>query len=160
MKTHHARLVTPFAVLGIVAEGDYLSAIDFLPPGGAGLHPQTPLAREVCDQLRAYLADPHFSFDLPLQPRGTDFQHRVWQALRKIEVGRTESYGFLAKQLGSAPRPVGQACGANPIPLVIPCHRAVGARTLGGFMHHDGGGPLVIKRWLLEHERAYPRSAG
>lgn len=160
MNIYHARLATPFAVLGIVAEGDFLVAIDFLPLDSGAMEPQNPLAREVCEQLSAYLADPHFRFDLPLHPRGTPFRQQVWSALRQIPVGRTESYGSLAKQLGSAPRAVGQACGANPIPLVIPCHRAVGARTLGGFMHHHDGGPLLIKRWLLEHEHAYPRSAG
>lgn len=153
MKNYQARLATPFAVLGVETDRGRLTGIDFLPGETAPLQPQNPLAHEVCAQLLAYLADPAFRFDLPLQPRGTTFQHKVWDALLHIPAGGTESYGALAKQLGSAPRAVGQACGANPIPVVIPCHRVLGSKGLGGFMNHSEGGPLQIKRWLLEHER-------
>lgn len=160
MKTYHAQLFTPFAVLGVVTLDDCLSGIDFLPAGSATMQPQNPLAREVCAQLQAYLDDPGFSFNLPLQPRGTPYQSKVWQALLRIPSGHVESYGALATRLGSAPRAIGQACGANPIPVVIPCHRVLGSRGLGGFMHHSSGGPLQIKRWLLEHEHARLRPAG
>jgi methylated-DNA-[protein]-cysteine S-methyltransferase len=119
-----------------------------------------PLAREVCAQLQAYLADPDFRFDLPLRPHGTPYRHRVWQALLEIPSGRTESYGELAQRLDSAPRAVGQACGANPIPIIIPCHRVLARNGLGGFMNHAAGKPLQIKRWLLEHEHAQFRPAG
>lgn len=153
-------MATPFAVLGIVTEGGYLTEIDFLPTESAVLVPQNSLAHEVCVQLQAYLIDPHFQFDLPLQARGTPYRHKVWQALLKIPVGQCESYGVLAMQLGSAPRAIGQACGANPIPVIIPCHRVLGSRSIGGFMNHSVGGPLQIKRWLLEHEHAQHRSAG
>lgn len=143
----------PFGVLGVVAEGEYLTEIDFLPGETLPLAAQTPLAREVCAQLQAYVADPNYRFDLPLRPRGTSYQHRVWQALLEILPGQTESYGVLAKRLGSAPRAVGQACGANPVPVIIPCHRVLAQAGLGGFMNHSEGGPLQIKCWLLEHER-------
>lgn len=160
MKLYQAHLVMPFAVLGIVTDQEWLTEIDFLPADTAALEPQNNLAREVCTQLQAYLADPQFRFDLPLQPRGTPYQHKVWQALLKIPSGQGETYGALAIQLGSAPRAIGQACGANPIPVIIPCHRVLGSRGMGGFMNHSDGGPLQIKRWLLEHEHVQFRIAG
>ena len=149
----------PFGVLGIVTDGECLTGINFLPPETTPLSAQTPLAREVCAQMQAYLADPDFRFDLPLGPHGTPYQHRVWQALLEIPSGQTQSYGALAQQLGSAARAVGQACGANPIPVIIPCHRVLAKSGLGGFMHHASGNPLQIKRWLLEHEHVL-RPAG
>lgn len=159
MKAYQARVAMPFGVLGIVTEGEYLTEIDFLPGETLILPAQTPLARKVCAQLQAYVADPNFRFELPLQPHGTPYQNRVWQALLEIPSGKAESYGALAKHLGSAPRAVGQACGANPIPVVIPCHRVLAKAGLGGFMNHADGSPLQIKRWLLEHEHVL-RPAG
>jgi len=160
VKLYQARLATPFAVLGIVTEQEQLVEIDFLPTGTDALEPQNDLAREVCAQLQAYIADPKFRFKLTLRPRGTPYQQKVWQALLKIPAGQSETYGALAKQLGSAPRAIGQACGANPIPVIIPCHRVLGKAGLGGFMNHGDGGPLLIKRWLLEHEHVEFRTAG
>ncbi|MDD5241333.1 MAG: methylated-DNA--[protein]-cysteine S-methyltransferase [Sulfuricella sp.] len=148
-----ARFPVPFAVLGVVTDGVALTSIDFLPLGTPALAPQDEISRQVCAQLQAYLDDPSFRFDLPLAPHGTVFQTRVWQALRQIPGGSTQNYGELAKRLGSAPRAVGQACGANPIPVVIPCHRVLAKSGLGGFMNSSGGEPLAIKRWLLQHER-------
>ncbi len=84
---------------------------------------------------------------------GTAFRQRVWQALAQIPIGESRTYGELARELRSAPRAIGGACGANPIALVIPCHRVVGTRgSLGGFMGVTEGGPIAIKRWLLTHE--------
>ena len=85
---------------------------------------------------------------------GTDFQRRVWQALSDIQPGAPLTYGQLAEKLGTAPRAVGGACGANPIPVIVPCHRVVSASGLGGFMRTRYLGPLNIKSWLLAHERA------
>lgn len=116
-------------------------------------------AAEAVRQLRAYFAGGRTAFDLPLAPRGTDFQRRVWRALLDIPPGQTISYGELARRIGrpSASRAVGAANGQNPIAVVIPCHRVVGADgTLTGY-----GGGLHRKRWLLEHEtRAMPLFAG
>ena len=153
---YQAKFPAPFAVLGIKTDGTALVALDFLPLGTPVLEPQDAISRQVCSQLQAYLADPLFSFDLPLAVRGTVFQSRVWQALRQISSGSTLSYGDLAKRLHSAPRAVGQACGANPVPVIIPCHRVLARGGLGGFMNSTGGDPLAIKRWLLEHERRQP----
>jgi methylated-DNA-[protein]-cysteine S-methyltransferase len=153
---YQARFPAPFAVLGIKTDGTALTALDFLPLDTPVLEPQDAISRQVCAQLQAYLADPLFSFDLPLALHGTVFQSRVWQALRQIASGSTQSYGDLARQLHSAPRAVGQACGANPIPVIIPCHRVLARDGLGGFMNSVGGDPLAIKRWLLQHERRQP----
>jgi methylated-DNA-[protein]-cysteine S-methyltransferase len=103
--------------------------------------------------LHAYLNDPAFAFDLPLRPAGTPFQRRVWAEIATIPSGETHTYGQLAISLKNAPRAVGQACGANPYPVVVPCHRVVatGGR-LGGFARERGGFLLDVKRWLLQHE--------
>ncbi|MEK7842722.1 MAG: methylated-DNA--[protein]-cysteine S-methyltransferase, partial [Pseudomonadota bacterium] len=104
---------------------------------------------------QAYLADPGFIFDLSLHIGGTIHQRRVWQTIRTIPCGATSSYADIATQLHSAPRAVGQACGANRLPIVIPCHRVIAKNGgLGGFMHASNGIPLAIKRWLLRHECA------
>ena len=154
MTRYLAIFVAPFAALGIRIEQERLTGIDFLPPDTPALAPQTPSAQQVCTQLATYLADPTFIFDLPLATSGTPFRRRVWQALCEIPPGHPLSYGELAQRLGSAPRAVGQACGANPLPIVVPCHRVVAKNGLGGFMNHSAGDPLAIKRWLLHHERS------
>jgi len=147
-----AKYLTPFAVLGIRVEDGQLAGIDFLPLGEATLAPSDALTRQVCEQIEAYLRDPDFQFDLPLRQSGTPHRMKVWQALRAIPRGQAKTYGELAQQLGSSPRAVGQACGSNPLPLIIPCHRVVAKNGPGGFMHHANGAPLAIKDWLLRHE--------
>ncbi|HMK14051.1 MAG TPA: methylated-DNA--[protein]-cysteine S-methyltransferase [Burkholderiales bacterium] len=150
---YQARLATPFAVLGIRHEADCLTGIDFLPRKTPPLSPQTRFAEKVSKRLEAYLHDPDASFDLPFRLKGTPYQRRVWQAIMQIQRGHTQTYGELALKLFSGPRAVGQACGANPIPIIVPCHRVLGSGNLGGFMNCDEGDPLAIKRWLLMHER-------
>lgn len=145
-------MATPFAVLGIRTAGDTLVAIEYLPRGAATLAPADPLADRVCRQIERYLDDPAFRFDLPFDFRGTEFQCRVWRAIHAIPSGATLTYRDLARRVGSAARPVGGACGANRIPIVIPCHRVVGSDGVGGFMNARSGHPLEIKRWLLRHE--------
>lgn len=149
-----AKIPAPFGVIGIAIADRCLTGIGYLAPGAGLLAPGDALAREACRQIEAYLREPEFRFSLPLRVAGTDHQRRVWRALAAIPVGRTLSYGELAAAIGSSARAVGQACGANPLPLVIPCHRVV-ARDggPGGFMGRRGGFPLSVKRWLLEHER-------
>jgi methylated-DNA-[protein]-cysteine S-methyltransferase len=110
--------------------------------------------RDAREQLEAYFAGERTSFDLPLAAAGTPFQERVWSALRAIPFGHTTSYGELAGRIGEpkASRAVGAANGRNPIPIIVPCHRVIGARgDLTGF-----GGGVERKRWLLEHEGALP----
>jgi methylated-DNA-[protein]-cysteine S-methyltransferase len=149
-----AKLRAPFGVLGVRTSGDRLAEIVFLKPGGAAVTPRDGVAERACAQLERYLADPQYRFDLPLAPCGTPFQRRVWSKIAAIVPGRTRSYGEIARELDSAARAVGQACGANPLPLVVPCHRVLAAGGIGGFAHHEEGFHLGVKRWLLAHEGA------
>jgi methylated-DNA-[protein]-cysteine S-methyltransferase len=109
----------------------------------------TPLLRRAASLLQAYFDGAAAAFDLPLAPPGTAFQQRVWQALRAIPPGATASYGAVARACDSAPRAVGQAVGANPIPILIPCHRVVAAAGPGGY---SGAGGLATKQFLLSLE--------
>lgn len=149
-----AKLRAPFGLLGVRTSGARLAEIVFLRPGGAAVAPRDGVAERACAQLERYLADPEFHFDLPLAPCGTPFQRRVWSKIAAIVPGRTRSYGEIARELDSAARAVGQACGANPLPLVVPCHRVLAAGGIGGFAHHEEGFHLAVKRWLLAHEGA------
>jgi len=152
LEAFQAKFPAPFAVLGIRTAGDSLTGIEYLPRGVATLAPLSRFAERVCRQIERYLDDPGFRFDLPFDYRGTDFQCRVWRAIHAIPSGRTLTYVDIARRLRTAPRPVGGACGANRIPLVIPCHRVLGSNGLGGFMNARSGFPLEVKRWLLRHE--------
>jgi methylated-DNA-[protein]-cysteine S-methyltransferase len=148
----HAKLATPFAVLGIRTTGEWLTDIEYLPRGVATLAPLNKLAERACRQIDRYIDDPQFRFDLPFDYRGTDFQCRVWREISKIPVGKTSTYKGIASRIDNAPRAVGGACGKNRLPLLIPCHRVLGSNGIGGFMHARGGEPIQIKRWLLAHE--------
>ena len=106
----------------------------------------------LAELLLRYLADPHTSIPLQEPDCGTAFQQRVWVALQQIPVGEVRTYGELAAELGSSARAVAQACRANPLIVLIPCHRVVSASGLGGYMGKTDGPLLEIKRWLLHHE--------
>ena len=146
-------LPTPFGALGIRADDDALTEICFLPPYTPAAPGTHPLAREAERQLRAYLAAPQHRFDLPLRPAGTAFQRRVWAEIAAIAPGELRAYGQLAQRLGTAARAVGQACGANPFPVVVPCHRVVAQHALGGFAHARDGFLIDTKQWLIQHEQ-------
>jgi methylated-DNA-[protein]-cysteine S-methyltransferase len=149
---HRTVVDTPIGPVGLVASDSAVSAVLFdgrrvLADGGS------PLLDEAARQLRAYFAGELVSFDLPLELHGTDFQRRCWLALAAIPYGQTVSYGEQARRLGLGPdsaRAVGAANGRNPLPIILPCHRVIGADgSLTGF-----GGGLDVKRYLLEHEGA------
>jgi len=151
--TYAARLRAPFAVLGIRTRAGAVTGIEYLARRERAQAPADAIAERACRQLERYLVDPQWRFTLPLAPSGTAFQRSVWEALGKIPIGESRTYGELARSLHTAPRAVGGACGANPIALVIPCHRVVGSQgSLGGFMGVTAGDPISIKRWLLTHE--------
>jgi methylated-DNA-[protein]-cysteine S-methyltransferase len=140
--------LTPLGELTLSEEGEKIVALDW---GRGRDQAATPLLREAREQVQDWFDGHRGGFDLPLAPFGTTFQKRVWAALNDIPAGETRSYGELAVLLGSAPRAVGQAVGANPIPILIPCHRVLAARgALGGY---SGGGGLATKRFLLNAER-------
>lgn len=151
---YQAKLTAPFGMLGIRCNGEVLSGIDFLPAGARPLHATSVFAENVCRQLLRYFADPDAPFTIPLRLTATSHQQKVWQAMLAIPRGNTRSYGELASELHSCAQAVGQACGANPIPIIIPCHRVVGKASLGGFIKSTGDEQLDIKHWLLSHEGA------
>ena len=149
---YQAKLVVPFGVLGIRCSDDTLTGIDFLPTTEKPQRATSAFAQSVCGQLLRYLENPAAQFTLPLNTNGTSHQQKIWQALCNIPRGKTRSYGELAAELESGAQAVGQACGANPIPIIIPCHRVVSKSGLGGFMRHASGTSVDIKHWLLAHE--------
>lgn len=147
-----AVLPAPFGALGLVEQGGQVVEIRFLPPA-TPLRPAASAAGlAIAAWIRHYLDDPDWPPPPGLAPAGTPFRQRVWAAIGQIPRGQVRSYGELARELESAPRAVGQACGSNPLPLLIPCHRVVSAAGLGGFAHARGGYLLDTKRWLLAHE--------
>lgn len=152
-KEHAAVVQTPFAMVGIRIEGEAVVGIDYLPMHYRAFLSANPLAREVERQIHAYIGNARHAFDVPFAAAGTAHQHAVWRAISEIPSGATRTYGELSAHLRSSPRAVGAACGSNPIPLLVPCHRVVSADgRLGGFMHSRDPFPLSIKRWLLHHE--------
>ena len=151
-ETYQALIAAPGFCIGVRCNEYEIHAIEYLEPS-TEVAPANALAREATLQLKAYLADSDFVIDLPLRPSGTAFQRRVWDQISAIPNHQTRTYGELAKALHNAPRAVGQACGANPFPLVVPCHRVVATGGgLGGFARQRGGFLLDVKRWLLAHE--------
>jgi len=148
---------TPFATLGVITTDKHVTGIRYLASSTPAVAPRrNTIAHLACVQLQAYLENPAYAFDLPLLLAGTRHRLSVWEAMRRIPAGKTRTYGELAREIGSSARAVGGACGANPIPIVVPCHRVVAAGgKLGGFMGaHTEGFELSIKRWLLGHEGA------
>jgi methylated-DNA-[protein]-cysteine S-methyltransferase len=150
-------VTSPIGRLRLIASGDELVGIWFEHGRDAGkkdldlVKGNSPVLERTKLQLEEYFRGERREFDLPLAPQGTEFQRRVWRRLQEIEYGTTTTYGALALELGNpnASRAVGLANGSNPIPIVIPCHRVIGANgTLTGF-----GGGLPIKSALLELER-------
>jgi methylated-DNA-[protein]-cysteine S-methyltransferase len=156
LSDYAAVIATPWPglKLGISTDDRAITSIDYLPGDTEELRARSPLAAEALRQLRRYFRDARHVFTLPLAPAGSEYQRRVWSALRRIPAGTTLSYGTLAARLGSSARAIGGACRANPISLVIPCHRVVSRNGLGGFMGATAGRSLDIKQWLLAHESA------
>lgn len=141
---------TRFGRLGVENEGDTIVALHWnVEPLGEG----SPLLFEAVAQLEAYDASRLTIFDLPLAPKGSTFQQKVFTAMSAIPYGETLTYGDIAKALGCPAQPIGQACGANPIPVIIPCHRVLSKTGTGGF---SGAGGVEGKIALLKHENGFP----
>lgn len=156
MKTYFSRMDSPIGELLLVGDGTSLTQLLMLNQKYYGSRTQEDWQRDDAifraarEQLEAYFAGELRVFDLPLAPAGTAFQCKVWLALRDIPYGQIESYGALAKRINSpkASRAVGMANGHNPLSIIVPCHRVIGANgNLTGY-----GGGIERKRWLLEHE--------
>jgi methylated-DNA-[protein]-cysteine S-methyltransferase len=144
-------LRAPFGLIGIEASAEAVLSLDRIARPWASTE-ENAIVQAARGQLEAYFADPSTPFDLPLALPGTPHQQKVWRALRRIPPGKVRTYGELAKILHSSPRAVGNACRANPIAIIVPCHRVVGATDLGGYMGSRTGVGLDMKRWLLAHE--------
>jgi methylated-DNA-[protein]-cysteine S-methyltransferase len=145
----------PFGAVGIRTEAGALRELTYLPPTYKAKAPRDALGKDVARQINAYLADADFVFSLSLPEVGTVHQRKVWGVISSIARGDVLTYAEVARLIGSAPRAVGQACGANWFPVVIPCHRVIAAGGIGGFggyAQQDGGFHSSVKRWLLQHE--------
>lgn len=150
-----AIVAAPFGAIGIRTAAGSVHELVYLPPHFGELNAVDPVAEQAARQVEHYLADADFPFTLALPEVGTGFQRKVWDAIRAIPRGTVRTYGQIGKQIGcGSPRAVGQACGANWFPLVVPCHRVTAAGGLGGFSNDDAenGFHLSVKRWLLKHE--------
>jgi methylated-DNA-[protein]-cysteine S-methyltransferase len=139
-------LHSPIGDLTLSEEAGSIVALDW---GWGRDQTETPVLRAAREQLFAYFDGALSVFDLKLEPRGTQYQRRVWQALCAIPCGQTQTYAEIAARAGGVARAVGQANRVNPIPILIPCHRVVAAGGLGGY---SGGEGLDTKRWLLALE--------
>ncbi len=146
----------PKMKIAVATRGEQVVEIRFLPLSSSSIPATNLLAERAARQLERYRNDPDAKFDLPVLIEGSPLQRGVWQAMCAIPRGKTRTYGEIARELEAAhsatPRAVGQACGDNRLPIVIPCHRVVAADGIGGFAHATGGFPLEAKRWLLAHE--------
>jgi methylated-DNA-[protein]-cysteine S-methyltransferase len=142
----------PRMKVGVATREGRVVEIRYLHPSFSVVAPRSQLAERAAAQLERYRQDPDAPFDLPLAVQGTPLQRAVWDAMCAIPRGRTRSYGELAQEFGADARAIGQACGDNRLPIVIPCHRVVAANGIGGFGHSRRGYLLEAKRWLLTHE--------
>lgn len=138
--------------LGLRLHEGRLRAIDFLPSTSPHFVTKNEGVNRAVSWMQHYFLHGSCTEEVPFQVEGTAFQQRVWQHLRRIPDGQVVRYGDLAKALGSAPRAVAGACRANPLPILIPCHRVVATTGPGGYMGKTGGEALAIKQWLLHHE--------
>lgn len=145
----HRSVQTDLGPFTLTEADGALVALDW---GDRGATDSSDLLDRAEAQLLAYAAGTLTAFDLPLAPKGGDLQQAVMAEMRQIPFGETRTYGDIAKTLGVPAQPIGQACGANPIPVIIPCHRVTGAQGLGGF---SGRGGVETKVRLLRHEGAY-----
>lgn len=150
-----AAVASPTGWLLVSALGDAIVRVRWAAEAGEGADRDPadhPLLAQACVELAEYFAGTRRDFDLPLAPAGGPLQQAVCRAMRAIPFGKTRTYGDIARELGVAAQPIGQACGANPIPVLIPCHRVVAADgKLGGF---SGGAGVETKLALLRHEGA------
>jgi methylated-DNA-[protein]-cysteine S-methyltransferase len=141
---------SPVGRLALEAEGDTLTAVRWASADERSRDKAAPVLKQTARQLERYFKGKLKRFDLKISPHGTDYQKRVWATMRKIPFGKVATYGGIAMALGSGPRAVGMACGANPMVIITPCHRVVASGgAIGGYGGIQG---LKIKRKLLAIE--------
>jgi methylated-DNA-[protein]-cysteine S-methyltransferase len=151
--THILAFTSPLGPLQLTERDGQLVSLDWNARIETDNASATPLLMRARAALADYFAGRLTTFDLPCAPVGTPFQRRVWAEMARIPFGTTITYGELARRVGSSARAVGNACGANPLPIVLPCHRVLAASGLGGY---SGFGGADTKTWLLAHESRQP----
>lgn len=143
---------SPLGRLGICTRDNRLCRLDYVASAVQPKAATSAFSRQVTRQLAHYFRDPGYTFTLALDLQGSVFQRRVWEALAQIAAGQTQTYGELAAWLESGARAVGNACRQNPLPIIVPCHRVIGAAGIGGYSGSTDGAEIQRKRWLLNHE--------
>jgi len=156
-KDYDAIIPAPFGAVGIKTQDDFLVEVDLLPKIPSIKPPSSAFSSAIAQQVTHYFTDPHSPLEIACAVKGTRFQKRVWQAIAAIPAGQVLTYSELAEKVNSGPRAVANVCGANQVPLFIPCHRVVAKNGLGGFMQGRENG-LAIKQWLLDHEKAHEKN--
>lgn len=149
----HALIATPIGTVRITGDAEWLCAIAIEPGKGELRAASSPVLCAAVEQLEQWFAGTRRRFALPLAPAATPRGAALRQGLIDTDYGETLSYGALAARLGSSPRAIGQLCARNPFPIVVPCHRVLGAG--GALGHYSAGGGPVTKTWLLEQERRF-----
>jgi len=144
-------LSTPIGCIKITVNNKYLTNLKFIQKSTLKID-NSIFVKSIEQQLQSYFSNPKFKIKIPIKPHGTTFQKSVWNKLQEIPSGIVCTYGELAKKLNSSPRAIGQACKANPIPIIIPCHRIISKTSVGGFMGNSTKF-LKIKKNLLSHEQ-------
>jgi len=147
----HISINTPIGYLSVFEDSGAIVAVEW---GAAGEPEDSPLLLTAREQLNAYFDGSLKDFDLPLSPVGSEFQQQVWEEMARIPYGEIRTYGHVAAAIGSHPRPVGGACGSNPIAIILPCHRVVG--NDGQLTGYSGGQGVMTKQQLLRLEGVEP----
>lgn len=149
----HAIIASPVGNIQLSLAGATLLGLTFTCKTANNPHSLPPSCLKITRELNHYFSAAHHTFICPLHTNGTPFQQRVWKALQGIPYGELLTYGQLAKQLNTSPRAIGNACRANPIPIIIPCHRIVGQKGLVGYSGDTSGPGLRIKQFLIDLEQ-------
>jgi methylated-DNA-[protein]-cysteine S-methyltransferase len=152
MRIYQTCISAPFGYVCVCSSTDYVTRIELLASKARSNSRLNKFAKEAREQVKAYLKNSAFKFDLPVDINCSAHRKQVWSEIVKIPAGETRTYGDIATLVGSSARAVGGACGDNVLPILIPCHRVVARADLGGFMHSSGGFSLKVKWWLLNHE--------
>ncbi len=147
-------LSTPFGSIRVRASDNEILEVTFSKETARDNFPEDSIVSNLFKQKKTTFSDPKTIIYIDYRASGTSFRERVWHEISLIPSGSTRTYGQIANKLGSSARAVGMACGDNPVPLIIPCHRVVAKSGIGGFNHSIGHFEKSVKLWLLNHERA------
>ncbi|MEG3592261.1 MAG: methylated-DNA--[protein]-cysteine S-methyltransferase [Pseudomonadota bacterium] len=150
---YSAIINSPVGYIGILAQNESVLNVHYLLSSARVKQPKDIFTKEIVRQCDAYFSEAQWKFNIRSQFYGTPYQRRVWKVLARIRYGETKTYGEIAREIASGARAVGNACKANPVHLIVPCHRVVGVKSFGGFLGDHSGARVLIKQWLLQHEK-------